>query len=249
MATTWKSLSDEHSSIQNTPAKHCRGVLLSPYNHVMPRKRVIFTLIVFAISATLLLPALLPNPRMIEKVAFPTEFTLATGQAIAIEPRELVLDAPRRIKLGTSDDIILRLDLLPDGQTTDRESLAWSVAVEARLELPGLPLKPEAMLSEPYFPGEAMLFSWRLIPEQAGEFNGTLWIYAALLDTSTGIKEQQALYALPIEMIVTSVLGVRADLLKWIGLTGIFLAVVSILPLMFEGWLRKLMRDETSPAK
>ncbi len=109
--------------------------------------------------------------------------------------------------------------------------------MEASLELAGITVQPDAALSEPYSPGETMLFSWRLIPLEEGEFRGTLWVYASILDAETGMKENLTLYALPVEVSVVSLLGLRADLLKWAGIIGILIGLFSLIPTFIEKWI------------
>ena len=203
----------------------------------MSRERLGFSLGILILGAALLVISLVPNPRIEQRKSFPMQLDLASGQHVLIEPRELVLNAPDKITLGSNNDIILRLEVIPNALFVDHEKLAWTVALEARLELAGITVQPEAALSEPYSAGETMLFSWRLTPLQEGEFSGTLWVYASILDADTGMKENLTLYALPVEVSVISLLVLRADLVKWAGIMGILIGVFSLLPTLVEKWI------------
>jgi hypothetical protein len=203
----------------------------------MSKGRLVFSLGILILGAAMLVISLVPNPRIEQRKSFPMQFDLSSGQDVLIEPRELVLDIPQKITLGSSNDIILRLEVIPNALFLDREKLAWTVAMEARLELAGITVQPDAALSEPYSTRETMLFSWRLIPIEEGEFRGTLWVYASILDAETGMKENLTLYALPVEVSVVSLLGMRADLLKWAGIMGILIGAFSLLPKLVEKWI------------
>lgn len=192
---------------------------------------------ILLLGAALLAASLVPGARSEQRISFPSQFTFQNGEQILIEPRELILDAPQRINLGANDDIILKFEVIPNALVLDRDQLAETIAVEARLEMPGMSVQPAEALMEPYNFGRTMLFSWRLDPIQAGEFSGTLWIYADVRDSAGKKFEQIPQYALPIDITVRKLLGSRADLVKGLGLAAILIGLLTLLPPVVEKWI------------
>ena len=199
--------------------------------------RLVFSLGILLLGVVFLGISLVPAARVEQRQPFPKQFALPNGEEILIEPRELVLDAPLRINLGASDDIILRLEVIPNALLLDREYLAETVAVEARLEIPGMSVQPTEALLEPTEFGRTMFFSWRLDPAREGEYTGTLWIYANLRASPGGKFEQIPQFALPVEITVSRLLGTRADLVRWAGVAAILIGLLFLLPAGIDKWI------------
>lgn len=203
----------------------------------MSKIRLVFYLGILLLGGVLLGISLVPGARAEQRQPFPRQFALPTGDEILIEPRELVLDAPLRIYLGANDDLVLRLEAIPHALVLDRDGLAETVAIEARLEIPGMGVQPAEALLDPYDYGRTMFFSWRLDPVREGEYTGTLWIYADLRESPGGKFEQIPQFALPVEITVTRILGTSADLVRCAGVTAILIGLLFLLPAGIDKWI------------
>ncbi len=126
----------------------------------------------------------LPNStaRPTEVMLLPTQFSPATLQ----ERRLAVLEWPSSIHVGDSD--VLTLTLLVDqaGRLTPTAQIGghkvtgeavfipdlydtYNLVAAARLDLAGVQVSPQGMVSQPMRPGQKIFFSWSISPTQLGQ--------------------------------------------------------------------------------
>ncbi len=148
------------------------------------------------------------------------------------ETRLLTLDYPESIRLGDSD--VVRLDFDP------KESLPnapfpsayerYNVLAEARLEMPGVIVRPKDEVSEPFLPGQPVTFYWNVQPLTEGEHEGTVWFYLHFVPKEGGKDQRVALSAQRVTLRVTSLWGISTWVVQLLGLAGAFLGAVLLAP-------------------
>jgi hypothetical protein len=178
---------------------------------------------------------------------------------LALQERRLaVLEWPSSIHLGDSD--VLTLTLLVDqagkltpmaqigghkvtGQTVYIPDLydSYNLVAVARLDLAGVQISPQGMVSQPMRPGRDIFFSWSISPDQLGQYRGTLWLYLNLVPKNGGNPDQLTLLAPEIQIESVSVLGLPGPVARWGGVAGTSLSIVFGFPFI-ESLLLKLWK-------
>jgi hypothetical protein len=194
------------------------------------------------------------TPRPTSVLLLPTQFSPATLQ----ERRLAVLEWPSSIHVGDSD--VLTLTLLVDqaGRLTPTAQIGshkvtgaaifipdlydtYNLVAAARLDLAGVQVSPQGMVSQPMRPGQNIFFSWSISPNQLGQYRGTLWLYLNLVPKNGGDADQLTLLAPQIQIESVSVLGLPGPVARWSGVAGTGLSFVFGFPFI-ELLLKKLWK-------
>jgi hypothetical protein len=179
----------------------------------------------------------------------PTQSLLPQVAPQLVERRLVVMEWPPRIRVGDGDR--LRLTLLVDSQghiTPTVETAGHQVSgqeitipdlydtdnlvVEARLDLAGVPVEPQGVVSQPMLRGQPLTFYWSIRPEDIGILRGTLWVYLVMVPRDGSPVQRQPLLALPVNIEAISVLGVPANVARWGGVVGASLSAVLGFPFL-----------------
>jgi hypothetical protein len=189
-------------------------------------------------------------PAVVEtRVAQPTQAASVQLPPAVPEARMLTLEYPSAIRAGDSDVVRLTLEVDDLGNLTPTVSVAGNttqgqvilvpdvyethnVVAEARLDLAGVDVKPEGLVSEPLLRGKKVTFYWSVQPAEIGHFKGTVWFYLHFVPRGVGEESRQALSAQPIEIDATALLGLKAGWARWLGLAGTFLGTVLGFPFL-----------------
>ena len=157
-----------------------------------------------------------------------------------LEVRRLVLETPSflrpgdlaRVRLGFKPDP----DLSGDGNIDALSNLydTHFIAVEARLEIGGLPLEPSGTVNRLLAPGQSVDFEWVLLPEKAPVYAGTAWFYLRFLPKDGSASSNLPLAAQRIKLTSTSVLGMSGRLMRWLGGMGALSGVLLLFDLLFS---------------
>jgi hypothetical protein len=140
-----------------------------------------------------------------------------------LEARRLVLETPSFLRPGDADTVILEFtsdsNRITDGEIDGLTNLydTHYAAVEARLEMGGLQVNPSGSLIRPLSPGQAIRFSWTLLPERAQIYEGTAWFYLRFLPKDGSSSRDWPLAAQRIELTSTSWLGWSGRTTRWLG--------------------------------
>jgi hypothetical protein len=168
-----------------------------------------------------------------------------------LESRVLTLDYPQSIRVGESDKIQLvfdvdRLGLLPTvistgsqqpkSETNELQDLfdEYNVMAEARLEMPGMDIRPREMISETLLQGQKVTFYWSLLPEKAGQFTGTVWFYLRYIPKVKGEEIRIALFAQPLQIDALSFFGLKINALRLLSLLGLLISFLIGYPYLFS---------------
>ena len=174
------------------------------------------------------------------------------------ERRVAVLEWPSSIHVGDSD--VLTLTLLVDqaGRITPTAQIgghqvtgtavfipdlyeSYNLVAAARLDLAGVQVSPQGLVSQPMRPGQKIFFSWSISPNQLGQYRGTLWLYLNLVPKDGGNPDQLTLLAPEIQIESVSVLGLPGPVARWSGVAGTSLSLVFGFPFI-ESVLKKLWK-------
>jgi len=184
----------------------------------------------------------------------PTQFSSPSLQ----ERRLAVLEWPSSIHVGDSDVLTLTLDVDQAGLLTPTAQIAghkvtgtavfipdlydtYNLVAAARLDLAGVQVSPQGMVSQPMRPGQKIFFSWSISPTQLGQYRGTLWLYLNLVPKNGGNPDQLTLLAPQIQIESVSVLGLPGPVARWSGVAGTGLSFVFGFPFI-ESLLKRLWK-------
>ncbi len=192
---------------------------------------------------------MMPLPTMTQNVPVPTQALTAVPRIP--EQRRLTLEFPPTIRAGDSDIIRLTLevnemgDIVPTaeidgnivvGEVVEVPNLydTHTIIAQSRLVMAGVQVLPEEMISEPLLPGESVTFYWSILPEEAGEYRGTVWLYLRFIPHDGSPEMTRTISAQFIEVNATTFLGVKAGPARWLGAIGSFISGVLGTPLIDE---------------
>jgi hypothetical protein len=191
-------------------------------------RRFIVPFILFLVSVALLLAGLWKVGHYSSQLTFPAEVETSSSGIIPLPEYTLMVELPKRIKLGTVEHLQLRLS--PNTLDTNHDAdifSRFSLALESRLDLIGGVSTPQGLISAPAISGKTLVFVWNVHAESANDLTGTIWLYLSLMPLETGAGEELALYALPIEIPVTTILGLSTDVAIVLAGFGILISIVT----------------------
>ena len=153
------------------------------------------------------------------------------------EMRLLTLDYPPRIRAGDSDVVSLTLEMYENGNLTPTVSQAgnvssgqtvyipnvfdtYNILAEARLEMAGLDVRPNEVVSEPLTARQKVKFYWSVLPNDVGVYKGVVWFYLHFIPKASGVESRKTLSSQVIEIEATSFAGLRANPIRWLGLVN-----------------------------
>ncbi|PKO12318.1 MAG: hypothetical protein CVU39_24540 [Chloroflexi bacterium HGW-Chloroflexi-10] len=182
---------------------------------------------------------------------------------ILYEQRLISLEWPEKIRLGDSDRIQVTLEvdefgnitptaIYEENQITGEPILipdlyeAYYLNIEARLDMAGIKIYPAGTTSVNMQKGKTVRLFWSISPKQTGYFRGTIWVYINMIPKEGGGPViQEVLISKPIEIKGVSVLGMPANVTRWVGFIGATTSGFLGLPFIetLFGWLfRKLVK-------
>ncbi len=198
------------------------------------------------------------TPAAVELTPLPTRVMVIPTKTSLMEMKErrlAVLEWPASIHVGDSDVLTLTLQVDQAGKLTPTAQISghevtgtpvfipglydtYNLVAAARLDLAGVEISPQGMVSQPMRPGQAVFFSWSISPSQLGKYRGTLWLYLNLVPKSGGEPDQLTLLAPQIQIESVSVFGLPGPVARWGGVAGTSLSFVFGFPFI-ESLLRK----------
>lgn len=179
-----------------------------------------------------------------------------------LENRRLTLEWPATIRAGDGDVVRLTLEvdasgnLVPTAEIAGHQTTGQIVKIpnlfethhvlaEARLDLAGVQVLPNDLVSQTLLPGQRVDFSWSVKPEGVGTFRGTVWFYLRFIPINGGSESQRTISAQPIEIKSVDLLGLTGTPARLVGVLGTL--VGSVLGLdNIVSWLWKLLRQKKS---
>lgn len=174
------------------------------------------------------------------------------------ETRRLTVEWPPFVRAGDADVVRLTFKVDEGGRVTPTAEYAGhavsgetvilpdvfathTVLAEARLDLAGLEVSPQGLMTEALLPGRSVTFYWSVRPREVGHYRGTVWLFLRFIPLAGGADSRSALAAMPIEIEAVSFFGLRAEPARWLGTAGAFVGSVLGFP-FFEDLLRALFK-------
>ncbi len=190
-------------------------------------RRLFAPLMILMASLVLLVAGLWKAGQRVSQISFPAEVeTLANG-VLPLPDFSFTLSLPKRIKLGTVEHLQLRLSPgSVNSNSKDEIFSSYSLALESRLDLTGGTFTPQGLITAPITSGQTLVFIWNVQAVKTGDLSGTIWIYLSVMPLEKGSGEELALYALPVEIPVTTVLGLSVDVAIVLSGFGILVSVI-----------------------
>jgi hypothetical protein len=189
--------------------------------------RFLIPILLISASITMLVSALWNVGLLSSQIPFPADVETLSNEVLTLPDYSLTLELPKRIKLGSVEHLQLRLS--PNTSNSNKHAdifSRFSLALESRLDLTGGTSTPLGLITAPITSGQTLVFVWNVKAGSADDLSGTIWIYLSVLPLEKGAGEELALYALPVEIPVTTILGLSTDVTIVLAGFGILISVV-----------------------
>jgi hypothetical protein len=106
---------------------------------------------------------------------------------------------------------------------------------EARLELPGIEVKPREMVAQPFHPGGEAVFYWNVISNIEGDFMGRIWVYVRNQANSGKEANRYPIAVQPVEFNWQSFFGLNGTMARYIGIFGLTAGILPIIAIWHNG--------------
>ncbi len=185
-------------------------------------------------------------------------------KSILYERRLINLEWPQKIRVGESDRIQLLLEVdekglvtptvMVDGNNQEIEPIFipdlyedYYLNVKSRLDISGMDVLPEGVINTALIKGKDVIFAWSLSPRQSGTFSGTVWLHLNLIPKKGDYIQKELLFAKPIKIEGTTILGLPVGTVRWAGVVGTGTSFILGLPFI-ENMLAWLFRQFKKPS-
>jgi hypothetical protein len=216
--------------------------------------RRIFAALILVLSCTMILWSVWPFGQNSQSLSFKSEDVFLLTEQLEIFPdfpiletRVISLKWPNKIRVGEMQSIELAFtpeNVSLEGQSMDNNpaqasntfpeiSDAYSVLVDGRLELTGVNFSPEGQVSQLLQYGEPLNYLWHVQVQQAGKYEGTVWLYLTVISKQTGQENRQVLSAQRIEFTAVNFFGLNEASTWLLGSLGLAIGIV----LTFDRWV------------
>jgi hypothetical protein len=115
------------------------------------------------------------------------------------------------------------------------------VLAEARLDLAGVQVVPENLVSQTLLPGQRVDFHWSVKPEEVGTYRGNVWFYLRFIPINGGAESQRTISAQPIQIRSVDMLGLTGTPARLVGALGTLVGSALGLDNLVS-WIWKLLR-------
>jgi hypothetical protein len=181
-----------------------------------------------------------------------TSVVTETTSSLALpERRRLTLEFPPQVRAGDSDLIRLTLEVDDLGNVTPTAELdghvvtgevveipnlyeSHRVIAEARFDIAGLEVRPTELISEPLAPGNSATFYWSVLPQEAGTYRGTIWLYLRFVDKQNGEESRKTISAQIVEIESVNFLGLSGEAARSMGVIGSVVGTLIGFPFLEE---------------
>ncbi len=143
------------------------------------------------------------------------------------ENREVIIDFPKTIWIGNSDQVKLTLKVInpedePVINSPQTRNLfeTHDIYIETRLDVPGMELSPVDPVQAPLIETHDNIFLWEVNPKTAGTYRGNLWVFLNLYPKGEGQVERIPLVIFPIEIRAILILGITSAVARYLAVFG-----------------------------
>ena len=219
--------------------------------------RCVLSLILLVISISLIVWASLPNQHQaITQSISRTEMQLpSSGQVLILsmmEDRQVVLEWPNSMRIGEMEEITLSFepvhtDALSSNLATEFSDVydSYNIMAEARFEVAGIKVSPADPTREAMPSGQSVKFKWQVSTDQAGPYDGTVWLSLRFLPLDGSQASQIPIFIREVGIHSSSLFGLNETMTFVLGGVGVMLAAVIIFDDMI-GWVKRWMKNKTT---
>lgn len=157
-----------------------------------------------------------------------------------LEVRRLALETPNFLRPGDEGRVRLEFTADPglnlEGEMDELSDLydTHHAAVKARLEMSGVRVDPPGSLTRPLAAGQAVSFSWVLVPDQERVYEGTVWFYMRFMPKDGSPSSEWPLAAQRVELSSKSIMGLSGRMARWLGGIGALAGILLLSDLRFS---------------
>jgi len=212
------------------------------------RYLIIIAILLLGTSIVLIIGGSRKSPLTSSTVTFPDQIQLSSGETFDISPNEVTVNLPSPLIMGTISHV--NIDIHPLGPSANPQypliTEGFEVNLESKLEIQNLQIAPTGLIHSALESDEDTRLTWNITTDQSSSLSGTLWIYLAVQPkTPTTITEEIPLFAVPMDIRVSSILGLRADLALVLGIFGSLFTIA----LLIVSLRLNFFKQETKKAK
>jgi hypothetical protein len=209
--------------------------------------------ILLLISLVLIVWAALPNPRqsIIQPVSYAETqipFSIQGSTSTMMEPRQVILEWPKSMRIGETDEIILKFEPVisetgPSNLTVSTFDIynRYNIMAEARFEVAGIGVIPANPTRESMPAGQTISFKWEIGNDQEGSYIGKVWLSLRLLPLDGGKASQVPVYIQEIKIRTSSLFGLNESITFLLGGVGIVFAAALVYDDLIA-WVRKWIK-------
>ncbi len=201
---------------------------IARYNQAMKstRIRLAVSILLASTGAALLILTAWPLPKRTLTSPFPPAYSLDyPGMQPVLLERENTIVIPEKLRAGQAGIVkFTSLGIKTDTAISNGQADTPSALLEARLEIPGMRVNPGDSVFQPVADGVDLHYSWEILAEDRGIYQGTLWIYLLVPVNGDQQIDRRPVQALPFE-VETS--GLSFAGLKVIRIAALILLVLA----------------------
>jgi TRAP-type C4-dicarboxylate transport system permease small subunit len=184
---------------------------------------IVISLLLLVLSIVLIIGGTRKSSLTSSALSFPDQIQLSSGETYQIPSYKIELSQPTTLIMGTISHVYV--DIHPLGISTNTLfpliTEGFQVNLESKLEITNAQIAPSGLVHAALKSDQDTQLTWNITTDQSSSLSGTLWIYLAVQPkTSSSISEELPLFAIPLNIAVSTVLGLRADLALVIGIFG-----------------------------
>lgn len=224
---------------------------------MLPKIRRAIALILFLISVSLIVWASLPNPHqsLTQPISYAETKTPIEPQGSTssmMVSRQVVLDWPKSMRIGDTDEISLILQPVESGASTQNPSFIstdiysiYNIMAEARLEVAGITVNPANPVRESMPVGQTVKYKWEVNTNRVGQFTGKVWLYLRLLPLDGSTPNQVPVFIREVRLQTYSLFGMNETMAYILASVGIVASIVIVYGDLIR-WIRRWMRKITT---
>jgi hypothetical protein len=211
----------------------------------MKKIRYLFGVFILLFSASLLVWSYFPVQRQIEVQSLTSSDMVIQSTPLGdvpalLETRQVSLEWPESMRIGDDYTVVLDFEQVEDSNTTLTVLAGFSnvydccnVMADARLEVSGINVDPVNSTRESMPPGQPVGIKWRISADQAGTYNGTIWLSLRFLPLDGSTPIQGPIYVNDIQFDASRFLGLSGGMARIVGWVGVILGVC----LISDAWI------------
>jgi hypothetical protein len=166
------------------------------------RVRLAVSILLASTGAALLILTAWPLPKRTLTSPFPPAYSLDyPGMQPVLLERENTIVIPEKLRAGQAGIVkFTSLGIKTDAAIIEGQADTPSALLEARLEIPGMRVNPGDSVFQPVADGVDLHYSWEILADVNGVYQGTLWIYLLVPVNGDQQIDRRPVQALPFEV-------------------------------------------------